>query len=386
MSADDADAYWLGTAGAAWHAAVNAQCDMIDALLVDSTASGKPPPLCAGPNCCEIPRIVHHIWLGGKLPAKLQRLVDTWRLMHPAWKHCMWTDEHVAAIPWYNAAAVSAAGNCGELSDVIRYEILYALGGVYVDTDMQCIRSFDVLHATAPAGLYIGVSNTRVFELNNAVVGSVPQHEALLRIIDAVRHSGYSTGPTASGACTPASMHMHTITKTGPGCVTRTLLAGDESAHTPDGRAFVLASGDSAVATAASSAVVPSAMQDTVDAIRALAYRTFDLLMDTNTFSLEEPQRLPPSLCSFFVLPATVFYPIPNYSAESIEPMALSVSSDTWEHAVDECTAALAANEVSSREATSLLDDVTRALVSPHTLAVHYWAKTWQRPTAQLKR
>ena len=31
----------------------------------------------------------------------------------------------------------------GEKSDIFRYEILYRFGGVYVDTDFECIKPFE---------------------------------------------------------------------------------------------------------------------------------------------------------------------------------------------------------------------------------------------------
>jgi mannosyltransferase OCH1-like enzyme len=42
-------------------------------------------------------------------------------------------------------AAFDRASNFGEKSDIWRYEILFRLGGVYVDTDFECVRPFDSL-------------------------------------------------------------------------------------------------------------------------------------------------------------------------------------------------------------------------------------------------
>lgn len=69
----------------------------------------------------------------------------------------LWTDEHVARLPLFNRAEYDKATNYGAKSDILRYELLYVYGGVYVDCDMQCIGSFERLHqvpmrACAPAG------------------------------------------------------------------------------------------------------------------------------------------------------------------------------------------------------------------------------------------
>lgn len=59
----------------------------------------------------------------------------------------LWTDDSVAAlVPFLrNRMAFERAPNFGEKADVLRYELLYAFGGVYVDVDMQCVGTFERL-------------------------------------------------------------------------------------------------------------------------------------------------------------------------------------------------------------------------------------------------
>lgn len=35
----------------------------------------------------QIPHILHHIWLGSKLPPAFQRLRRSWKVLHPGWQH-----------------------------------------------------------------------------------------------------------------------------------------------------------------------------------------------------------------------------------------------------------------------------------------------------------
>ena len=63
----------------------------------------------------------------------------------------LWTDEHVGRLRLFNQAAYDEATNYGTKSDVLRYELLYVYGGVYVDCDMQCIGSFERLHQVCVA-------------------------------------------------------------------------------------------------------------------------------------------------------------------------------------------------------------------------------------------
>ena len=64
-----------------------------------------------------------------------------------------------------------------EKSDILRYAILLRDGGVYADTDFECLRSLDLLHDRLNCALYVGLSNTGTVELNIGILGGVPGHE-----------------------------------------------------------------------------------------------------------------------------------------------------------------------------------------------------------------
>lgn len=53
-----------------------------------------------------------------------------------------------------------------EQADVWRYLVLLFCGGVYVDTDVQCVTPFSqwqaALHSSKPAGLLVGLESVQV--------------------------------------------------------------------------------------------------------------------------------------------------------------------------------------------------------------------------------
>ena len=89
-----------------------------------------------------IPRVIHQIWLG---PAQAPRYtMETCRLANPGWLHVVWTDENLP--PMVNRKVFDAFGAAYHAkADVLRYEVLFRFGGVYVDADQLCLRSFDDL-------------------------------------------------------------------------------------------------------------------------------------------------------------------------------------------------------------------------------------------------
>ena len=57
-----------------------------------------------------------------------------------------------------------------ERSDIIRLEVLFRFGGVYVDTDVECLRPIDPL---LREGADFFAAYMRPGTVNNAVIGSV---------------------------------------------------------------------------------------------------------------------------------------------------------------------------------------------------------------------
>jgi len=129
-----------------------------------------------------IPKIIHHIWLGGCLPERFQAYRDTWRTFHPGWEMILWGDEDIENFGLVNKDQYDKASNYGEKSDIARYEILLRYGGLYVDTDFECLASFDPFHIVC--GFFAGISNTATIEINNGLIGSVPNHPILLEIVE----------------------------------------------------------------------------------------------------------------------------------------------------------------------------------------------------------
>jgi hypothetical protein len=92
----------------------------------------------------EIPHVIHRVWLGrSPMAEELVRYGETWRRHHPGWKLRLWRDRHVRKLVPPEAAA--RARHYSELSDLVRFEVLRRFGGVYVDTDVECLRSIEPL-------------------------------------------------------------------------------------------------------------------------------------------------------------------------------------------------------------------------------------------------
>ena len=89
----------------------------------------------------KIPKRIHQIWIGNKkIPKKYLRWSKTWKKYNPEWEYKLWTNKELNEIYMKNRSIYESTDNIGFKSDIARYEILYKYGGIYIDTDFECLR------------------------------------------------------------------------------------------------------------------------------------------------------------------------------------------------------------------------------------------------------
>ena len=89
----------------------------------------------------KIPKRIHQIWIGPKkIPKKYLDWGKTWKKNNPGWDYKLWTNEYLKNFPMQNRYIFDSSDNVGFKSDLVRYEILYRYGGIYIDTDFECLK------------------------------------------------------------------------------------------------------------------------------------------------------------------------------------------------------------------------------------------------------
>jgi len=131
----------------------------------------------------RIPKIIHQIWIGSPFPEKYRKFQQTWIDNHPDWTYILWTEKELDEFEMQRREVYEATTNFGGKADIARYEILYQLGGLYVDTDFECLKSFDSLHhlcefyCSMPQGYPL-------YAIFQGLIGVAPQHPILKRCLD----------------------------------------------------------------------------------------------------------------------------------------------------------------------------------------------------------
>lgn len=132
-------------------------------------------------NKSKIPKKIHQIWIGPKaLPKKYIKWMRSWEKFNSDWEYILWTDKEIKNINFMNQENYDISKNIGFKSDLARYEILNNYGGLYVDTDLECIK-------TIPESLlYYDFVSCIVFRnspvINNAIILSKPQSKLIQKL------------------------------------------------------------------------------------------------------------------------------------------------------------------------------------------------------------
>lgn len=91
-----------------------------------------------------IPKKIHYCWFGGKpLPKKTIEYIKSWKKYCPDYEIIEWNESNydVTKIPFIRQAYEQK--KFAFVSDYARLDIIYSEGGIYLDTDVELLKSLD---------------------------------------------------------------------------------------------------------------------------------------------------------------------------------------------------------------------------------------------------
>lgn len=140
-----------------------------------------------------IPKIIHYCWFGGKKkPQEIDNYINTWQKICPDYIIKEWNENNFDIN--YNKYVFEAynAKKYAFVSDVCRMYALYNDGGIYLDTDVEVLKSFNSYLNNES---FIGEEQKGLL-LGTAVIGSEPKIQwikdflSLYDGISFVQHNG----------------------------------------------------------------------------------------------------------------------------------------------------------------------------------------------------
>lgn len=93
-----------------------------------------------------IPKIIHYCWFGGNpLPEDIKRYIASWKKYCPDYEIRQWNESNFDVTENSYCHEAYKAKKWAFVSDYVRLKVLYELGGIYLDTDVEVVKSFDSL-------------------------------------------------------------------------------------------------------------------------------------------------------------------------------------------------------------------------------------------------
>ena len=151
----------------------------------------------------NIPRIIHQSWNDYNIPKLTEKWVKRWRETNPGWKYMFWTDKSSrqfmakyfpAYLDLYDGFQLPV-----QRADLFRYFLLFSIGGVYADIDVEPLRALDNVRNMSACVLsqepephfrilhpYFGTAENNYTLACNAFMACRPRHPFLAYLIQQI--------------------------------------------------------------------------------------------------------------------------------------------------------------------------------------------------------
>jgi len=147
-----------------------------------------------------IPKIIHQLWIGSK-PAPT-KFMNTWRDKNPEFKYMRWNEQeinnHTAIFSCHDR--VHEIEEINGKADILRWEILYEYGGVFLDADSICIEPIDDILMNAPCFAGWEQEQIRPGLIATGTMGFPPKHPLVKKAIEWIKNNPVSTRDTGKRA------------------------------------------------------------------------------------------------------------------------------------------------------------------------------------------
>lgn len=101
-----------------------------------------------------IPKVIHYCWFGrGKMPEMALKCIESWKKYLPEYKIKEWNEDNFDLDMYPYVREAYDNRKFAFVTDVVRLYALYNEGGIYMDTDVEVLKSLDpFLHHNAFSG------------------------------------------------------------------------------------------------------------------------------------------------------------------------------------------------------------------------------------------
>lgn len=94
----------------------------------------------------SIPKKIHYCWFGrGELPHLAKKCIKSWKKYCPQYEIICWNEDNFDLTENRYVREAYAEKKWAFVTDYVRLKVVYEHGGIYLDTDVELIKSLDSL-------------------------------------------------------------------------------------------------------------------------------------------------------------------------------------------------------------------------------------------------
>jgi len=121
-----------------------------------------------------IPKIIHYCWFGGKnKPAIVRKCIKSWKKHCPDYQIIEWNESNFDVNCIQFCLQAYEAKKWAFVTDYVRLKVIYDMGGIYMDTDVELVKPLDNFLAY---DCFLGFQHEN-YVATGLVCGARPRHE-----------------------------------------------------------------------------------------------------------------------------------------------------------------------------------------------------------------
>ena len=94
----------------------------------------------------SIPKVIHYCWFGrGEMPRLAEKCIKSWKEKCPDYEIICWNEDNFDLTQNEYMRQAYEARKFAFVSDFVRLKVIYDHGGIYLDTDVELLKSLDPL-------------------------------------------------------------------------------------------------------------------------------------------------------------------------------------------------------------------------------------------------
>lgn len=128
-----------------------------------------------------IPKKIHYCWFGrSEKPKLVKKCIESWKKYCPDYEIIEWNEDNFDLNKNEYVKYCYANRKWAYLSDYVRLNVVAEYGGIYFDTDVEVVKSFDDLLCY---DAFYGFENEQ-YVASGLGFGSVAQHKTILAMLE----------------------------------------------------------------------------------------------------------------------------------------------------------------------------------------------------------